>query len=83
MLEITQFFTMEDPFRFSRLHSFWWRLHTLNVGDYIVFHYGKSLRARRSIPVREVRNDNHIFPEKVTNSEKGTNVENPENGFHD
>jgi hypothetical protein len=31
---------------------------------------------------REVRIENHIFPEKVTNPEKGTNVENPENAFN-
>ena len=30
--------------------------------------------------VREVRSENHVFPEKVTNPEKGSNVENPENG---
>ena len=44
MLEITQFFTIENPLRVLRLHSFRWRLHRLNVGDYTVFHYGKSLK---------------------------------------
>jgi hypothetical protein len=44
MLEITQFFTMGNPLRVPRLHSFWWRLHRLNVGDYTGFHYGKSLK---------------------------------------
>jgi hypothetical protein len=31
---------------------------------------------------REVRNENHVFPEKGTNPEKGSNVENPGNGFN-
>jgi hypothetical protein len=43
MLEITQFFTMGNPLRVLRLHSFRGRLHRLNVGDYTVFHYGKRL----------------------------------------
>jgi hypothetical protein len=29
---------------------------------------------------REVRNDNHGIPEKGSNPEMGSNVENPENG---
>ena len=29
-----------------------------------------------------VRNKNHLFPEKVTNPQKGTSVENPENGLN-
>ena len=28
-----------------------------------------------------VRNDNHLFSEKVKNPEKGSNVENPGNGI--
>ena len=32
--------------------------------------------ATRRFDISEVRNENHLFPEKATNPEKGTNVEN-------
>jgi hypothetical protein len=44
---------MGNPLRVLRLHRFWWknrfwwRLHRLNVGDYTVFHYEKSLNNLR------------------------------------
>ena len=41
-----------------------------------------ALGALKDVAGREVRNENHLFPEKVTNPEKGSNVENPENGFN-
>ena len=30
-----------------RIHSFWWRIHELNVGEYTVFTIGNPLRNMR------------------------------------
>jgi hypothetical protein len=47
LLGKTQFFTIGNPLRNmrkNRIHSFGWRIHKLIVGEYIVFHYRKSLK---------------------------------------
>ena len=33
-------FTIGNPLRTLRIHSFWWRIHKLNVGEYTVFTIG-------------------------------------------
>jgi hypothetical protein len=40
-------FTIGNPLRNLRIHSFWWRIHKLNVGEYTVFTVGNPLRSLR------------------------------------
>ena len=37
-------FTVGNPLRNVRIHSFEWRIHKLNVGEYTVFTMGNPLR---------------------------------------
>ena len=40
-------FTIGNPLRNLRIHSFGWRIHKLNVGEYTVFTIGNPLRTLR------------------------------------
>jgi hypothetical protein len=42
-------FTVGNPLRNLRIHSFWWRTHKLHVGEYMytVFTIGNPLRSLR------------------------------------
>ena len=48
LLENTQFFTIGNLLRKSRIHNFFgWRIHKLIVGEYTVFRVGNPLRKSR------------------------------------
>jgi hypothetical protein len=49
LLENTQFFTIGNLLRKSRIHNFFgWRIHKLIVGEYTVFRVGSPLRKSRT-----------------------------------